>query len=211
MDEIFYYDGEFTGEEIDEAVGAALNPDSTPDSTHTSNLITSAAVAGVQGSIASISITGTTNNTGATIASGTYFYLSGALVVATTAIANGATLTSGTNYEAVTAGGLNAVDAKYAPIALGSHATLASLESAMITAMLNRPDGAIVSGVVSSTSSFGKFIYSGGYSFSAINRVKTASAATVNFVVTVYNQLGVYFIGFCANGTFTWKSISMTN
>ena len=45
MDEIFYYDGEYTGEEIDEAVGAALNPDSTPDATHTSNLITSAAVA----------------------------------------------------------------------------------------------------------------------------------------------------------------------
>ena len=109
MDEIFYYDGEFTGEEIDEAVGAALYPDSTPDATHTSNLITSAAVAGVQGSIASISITGTTNNTGSTIAAGTYFYLNGALAVAKTSIADGAPFTDGTNYEIVAVGGLNAL------------------------------------------------------------------------------------------------------
>ena len=57
--------------------------------------------------LASISITGTTNSTGATIASGTYFYLNGSLVRAKTSIANGATLTANTNYEAVTVGGLN--------------------------------------------------------------------------------------------------------
>lgn len=59
--------------------------------------------------LASINITGTTNSTGSTIASGTYFYLNGTLVKAKTSIANGATLTSGTNYEAVTAGILNQV------------------------------------------------------------------------------------------------------
>lgn len=57
--------------------------------------------------LASISITGSTNNTGSSIASGTFFYLNGSLVRATTTISNGATLTSGTNYETVTAGGLN--------------------------------------------------------------------------------------------------------
>ena len=57
--------------------------------------------------LASISITGTTNNTGSTIQAGTFFYLNGSLVRATASISNGATLTSGTNYEVVTAGGLN--------------------------------------------------------------------------------------------------------
>lgn len=57
--------------------------------------------------LTNISITGSTNNTGSTIASGTYFYKDGTLVKAIAAIANGATLTLNTNYEIVTAGGLN--------------------------------------------------------------------------------------------------------
>ena len=57
--------------------------------------------------LASISITGSTNNTGSTISACTFFYLNGSLVRAKTNIANGATLTVNTNYEVVTAGGLN--------------------------------------------------------------------------------------------------------
>jgi len=57
--------------------------------------------------LTSIHITGSTNNTGSTITSGTFFYLNSSLVRATDDIANGATLTSGTNYDSVTAGGLN--------------------------------------------------------------------------------------------------------
>ena len=57
--------------------------------------------------LADISITGTTNNTGSTISAGTFFYLNGELVRALTNIANGATLTVNTNYEVITAGGLN--------------------------------------------------------------------------------------------------------
>lgn len=57
--------------------------------------------------LASISITGSTNNTGSTITSGTFFYKSGVLVQAILDIADGATLTENTNYEVVTAGGLN--------------------------------------------------------------------------------------------------------
>lgn len=57
--------------------------------------------------LASISITGTTNNTGAIIKQGTFFYLNGSLVRSKTDIATGATLTSGTNYETITAGSLN--------------------------------------------------------------------------------------------------------
>lgn len=65
---------------------------------------TKQALANVKDSVASISITGTTNNTGSTINKGTFFYLNGSLVIAKTSIANGATLTSGTNYETVTVG-----------------------------------------------------------------------------------------------------------
>ena len=57
--------------------------------------------------LASISITGTTNNTGSTIKAGTFFYLNGSLVMSKTDISNGATFTANTNYEVVTAGGLN--------------------------------------------------------------------------------------------------------
>ena len=59
--------------------------------------------------LTSIIATGTTNATGATIAKGTYFYLNGTLVQAKSDIASGAQFTSGTNYEAVTAGGLNSL------------------------------------------------------------------------------------------------------
>lgn len=59
--------------------------------------------------LTSLDLTGTTNTTGSKIDAGTYFYLNGALVRAKVDIANGATFTSGTNYEAVTAGGLNSL------------------------------------------------------------------------------------------------------
>ena len=59
--------------------------------------------------LTSIIATGTTNATGATIAKGTFFYLNGTLVQAKADIASGASFTSGTNYEAVTAGGLNSI------------------------------------------------------------------------------------------------------
>ena len=57
-----------------------------------------------QSDLASINLTGTTNTTGSQIDAGTYFYLNGVLVKAKADIASGATFTSGTNYEAVTAG-----------------------------------------------------------------------------------------------------------
>lgn len=54
-----------------------------------------------------LNLTGTKNTTGSTIPSGYYFCLNGTLVRAKTAIANGATFTLNTNYEVVSAGGLN--------------------------------------------------------------------------------------------------------
>lgn len=57
--------------------------------------------------LTSIIATGSTNSTGATITSGTYFYLNGTLVRAKANIANGATYTLNTNYEEMTEGVLN--------------------------------------------------------------------------------------------------------
>lgn len=57
--------------------------------------------------LTNISVSGTTNTTESTITSGTFFYKSGILVRAKADIAVNATLTENTNYEVVTAGGLN--------------------------------------------------------------------------------------------------------
>lgn len=54
--------------------------------------------------LTNLDLTGTTNTTGSTIATGTYFYLNGVLVRAKTAIASGATFTLNTNYEVATVG-----------------------------------------------------------------------------------------------------------
>lgn len=57
--------------------------------------------------LTNITATGTTNTTGVQITSGTYFYLNDVLVKAKSNIAVNATFTLNTNYENVTAGGLN--------------------------------------------------------------------------------------------------------
>lgn len=54
--------------------------------------------------ISGIIATGTTNETGSTITSGTYFYLNGVLVKATANIATQATFTENTNYESAKVG-----------------------------------------------------------------------------------------------------------
>lgn len=54
--------------------------------------------------ITSIICTGATNDTGATITEGTYFYLNNVLCKALASIADGATFTLNTNYKEVTAG-----------------------------------------------------------------------------------------------------------
>lgn len=78
--------------------------------TLTNNVATNAAdIQTLTNNLTSIKATGSTNNTGATILNGTYFYLNGVLVRAETDIASGATFTLNTNYEVVTAGGLNAL------------------------------------------------------------------------------------------------------
>jgi len=54
--------------------------------------------------LTAIILTGTTNTSGDTITAGTWFYLNGLLVKAKADIANGATFTENTNYEAKTVG-----------------------------------------------------------------------------------------------------------
>lgn len=69
----------------------------------------------VEDALAPINLDNGTNNTGSTIKAGTYFYVSGVICKAITDIANGATLTSGTNYETVTVGALNELNSKVIP------------------------------------------------------------------------------------------------
>lgn len=63
--------------------------------------------------LTSIKAVGSTNATGSTITKGTYFYLNGKLCLAKSDIANGATFTLNTNYEVVTAGGLNSLNSAF--------------------------------------------------------------------------------------------------
>ena len=65
--------------------------------------------------LTSIKAVGSTNATGSTITKGTYFYLNGKLCLAKSDIANGATFTLNTNYEVVTAGGLNSLNSALSP------------------------------------------------------------------------------------------------
>lgn len=60
-----------------------------------------------QKDLTDIFVTGTKNNTGSTIAAGTYFYVNGQLALCKSAISANADLTLNTNYELVTAGALN--------------------------------------------------------------------------------------------------------
>lgn len=89
---------------------SAKTVDSSPTANST-NLVTSggvkSAITKVENDLASIHATGSTNTTGATITKNTYFYLNNVLVQAKADIAVNASYTSGTNYETVTAGGLN--------------------------------------------------------------------------------------------------------
>jgi len=74
--------------------------------------------------ISGLVLSGTTNTTGQSIASGTYFYLNGDLVKAIAAIANGATFTLNTNYEIVTVGSeLSTLNSAKANIVDYSHLT----------------------------------------------------------------------------------------
>lgn len=85
---------------MDNSIGTLLNNDVALNT----NKAEKSAVAN-KADLASINITsGTTNNTGAKINSGTYFYYNGTFVRAKTDIANGATLTLNTNYEVVPVG-----------------------------------------------------------------------------------------------------------
>lgn len=72
--------------------------------------------------LASISITGDVNNSGSTIAIGTYFYKAGSLVRAILDIPNEAALTLNTNYEAVANGALNDAKVQIIEGTLGSTA-----------------------------------------------------------------------------------------
>ena len=75
--------------------------------------------------------TGSTNATGATIPKGLYFYLNDELCQAKVDIANGATFTLNTNYEVVTAGGLNSLNSAIADMLTLDYANQVELKDTL--------------------------------------------------------------------------------
>ena len=67
MDELEFYNGQFTGPEIDEAVNAALNPDQEPDAENESSLISSAGAAKQLLTVSFGTLTGTGTTVTATV------------------------------------------------------------------------------------------------------------------------------------------------
>lgn len=109
------YHSSYTGPQIDQAVSHAVNMDVNPTAGHTDRVVSSGGVKSALDAKADKNDLATIHQTSPTctetngIAADVFFYLDNELVVAKTAIANGATFTSGTNYESPTAGGLNAL------------------------------------------------------------------------------------------------------
>ena len=167
------YNSSYTGAEIDAAIGKAQSIEANPTLAGTESSLTGLQIGSTKykvdgGSgkadktdLTSIIATGSTNTTGATITSGTYFYLNGTLVQAKADIASGATFTSGTNYEAVTAGGLNDLKSAFPQ----------SLSADGLTAQSNCT---IVAG---GTFRFGNFVFLNLYVW-----VTTASSATTAYI-----------------------------
>lgn len=156
------YHSSYTGPQIDQAVSHAVNMDVNPTAGHTDRVVSSGGVkSALTHDLANIIATGTTNTTGTTIASGEYFYLNGTLVRAKADIAVNATFTSGTNYDAVTAGGLN--ELKTAINGLGNFQFVVEANGNFVTSFpesfrtifvgINKPVG-IIAGTIWSASSY---------------------------------------------------------
>lgn len=165
---------------------SAVTVDSAPDATHTGNLISSAAVAGaltgLESDLAAIHATGDTNTTGAAIAKGTYFYLNGALVQAIAYIDSGETFTVGTNYAAVTAGGLNGLGAALDGSKIRTFYVYA-YQTATFTFPAEYRSGFIVFGGALDTK-LGLSIYTGTSANLFVRSIYSPSAVTINVNVS---------------------------
>lgn len=87
--------------------GVDVTPANTTNLVQSNGVYASLADKTAKSDIASISITGSSNNTGSLIRALTYFYKDGTLVQSIADISAGATLTLDTNYRIVSKGGLN--------------------------------------------------------------------------------------------------------
>lgn len=153
------------------------------------NLVTSggvkAALTGLESNLAAIHATGTTNTTGAAIAKRTYFYLNGALVKALTEIDVNEPFTVGTNYAAVTEGGLNELETEVTDLrsALDGSKIKTFYVSAYKTATFTFPaesrSGFILFGGATSEK-LGLTIYDGSSEKFYAHSIYSPSAVTIN-------------------------------
>ena len=119
------YNSSYTGAEIDAAIGKARSIEANPTLAGTESSLTGLQIGSTKykvdgGSgkadkddLTTISQTSPTCTETNGIAAGVFFYLDNELVVAKTAIANGATFTLNTNYEYPSAGALNALKSAF--------------------------------------------------------------------------------------------------
>ena len=140
----------------------------------------------MQEDLTSIKATGTTNATGSTITSGTFFYLNGTLCKAKSDIASGATFTANTNYEVVTAGGLNSLNSAIATKVsktkssagwVGSFSV--TLEESHLYLFISQRYGDVVILTVFSGGTVGAKVVAGNnWSFTSANFVLTGTASS---------------------------------
>lgn len=131
MDELEFYQGQFTGQEIDDAINAVLNPDQSPDPDGEASLISSAGVAsaldGLAGAVG-IVVSGNQSAVAATV--GQYVVLTHStitgrddgLYTAAKAIPANTTIDS-TYLTAASGGGLNALN-KIKKVVVDANATV---------------------------------------------------------------------------------------
>lgn len=173
-----------SGTSMDNVVGTMLNNDKTLDTNITS---LNEALTNLQDDLTNIDITGATNNTGSTIASGTFFYLNSVLVRAKIAISNGATFTLNTNYEVVTSGSLNQINTELREVDSLKYSDLASAISLNAYTTLENCYVALRDGYVCWQTNSGTV--SGSVYASRVN-----NSTHFNFGSTVNNMLGAIYV-----------------
>ena len=141
--------------------------------------------------LTNITATGTKNTTGSQITSGTYFYLNSTLVKAKSNIATNATFTLNTNYEIVTAGGLNNLGSQISNLnnavlgnaenilAWGNHATVGTTYT-LIKNILSASEIQVLTGFSNDNS---------GLSLSIFKRLQLTSKAHLTCVYVIGNNI----------------------
>lgn len=165
---------------------------------------TYSAINSVRQALTSISITGTTNNTGSTITKGTYFYLNGNFVKAKEDIANNATFTLNTNYAVITIGGFNQLLSDFN----SRVGNIKYLETTSEGLSSNNIGAVVVSALGNQTTAFMGSIHYQGQNFIMGYYYTVGSSHYFTALLIDINTLSLYVYSYLA-GTATRKSAQL--